>query len=185
MKMLCHWHRTSDDFFFCCCCCYYYCTDFIPWPSPILTRLCGSREHTLSNTSVPRDGGRWRGCGGAPRKESESRRDGTGRDGTTASSHLDSYTVFPFKCFFEKRERKNIYIYVLRMERETALLKKNKKNTHIHVRYVQKNPQKINNNKDDSNNNNKKKKWNFNYSNKLIQTSSLLGRRSTSKPKPL
>lgn len=57
-------------------------------------------------------------------------RDGTGRDGRTASSHLDSFTVFPFKCFFEKRERKNIYLCTENGKRDCFTKKKQKKNTH-------------------------------------------------------
>lgn len=62
------------------------------------------------------------GGGGGPRKGSESRRDGTGRDGTTASSHLESFTVF--LCFFEKRERKNIYLCTENGKRDCFTKKK-------------------------------------------------------------
>lgn len=66
-----------------------------------------------------------------------------GRDGTTASSHLDSFTVFPLKCFVEKREKK-IYLCTENGKRDCFTKKKKKKqrHTHIHVRYVQKNHKK-------------------------------------------
>lgn len=51
---------------------------------------------------------------------------------------LGQFFCFSVKVFFFK-VRKKKYIYVLRTERETALLKKKR---HIHVRYVQKKLQK-------------------------------------------
>lgn len=78
----------------------------------------------------PEDGGGGGGVQGRDPSPGGTGQDGTGRDGTTASSHLDSFTVFPLKCFFEKREIKNIYLCTENGKRDCFTKKNKKKHTH-------------------------------------------------------